>query len=96
MNMEITTSWGHQKRHQHDAGCGKDMRVNPMGLTEEGPQSWGTAAAISQEAQRRGKGKALPRAYRELVVQLVGQQGGRELPEVHFAEGARAVNVADG
>ena len=40
VNVEITTSWGHQKWHQYDAGCGKDMRVNLMGLTEKGPQSW--------------------------------------------------------
>ena len=72
------------------------MRVNLMGLTEKGPQSWGTAAAISQEAQGRGQGKTLPCAYRELVVQLVGEQRVRELPEVHLAEGAHAVNVADG
>ena len=67
-----------------------------MGLTEKGPQSWGTAAAISQEAQGRGQGKTLPCAYRELVVQLVGEQRVRELPEVHLAEGAHAVNVTDG
>ena len=72
------------------------MRVNLMGLTEKGPQSWGTAAAISQEAQGRGQGKTLPCAYRELVVQLVGEQRVRELPEVHLAEGAHAVNVTDG
>ena len=96
VNVEITTSWDHQKWHQYDAGRGKDMRVNLMGLTEKGPQSWGTAAAISQEAQGRGQGKTLPCAYRELVVQLVGEQRVRELPEVHLAEGAHAVNVADG
>ena len=75
---------------------GKDTRVSLMGLTEKGPQSWGTAAAISQEAQGRGQGKTLPCAYRELVVQLVGEQRVRELPEVHLAEGAHAVNVTDG
>ena len=96
VNVEITTSWDHQKWHQYNAGRGKDMRVNLMGLTEKGPQSWGTAAAISQEAQGRGQGKTLPCAYRELVVQLVGEQRVRELPEVHLAEGAHAVNVTDG
>ena len=38
----------------------------------------------------------MPCAYRELAIQLLGQQRGRELPEVHLAQGAHAVNVPDG
>ena len=67
----------------------------PDGANRKRASELGTAAAMSQEAQGRGKGKTLPCAYRELVVELVGEQRVRELPEVHFAEGAHAVSVAD-
>ena len=36
VNTEVTTSWDYQKWHQYAAtvGCGRDVRVYPMGLTE--------------------------------------------------------------
>ena len=34
VNTEVTTSWDYQKWHQYAAGCGRDMRVYLMGLTE--------------------------------------------------------------
>lgn len=49
-----TASWSSAERERDTNQASTPLRVNLVGLTAKGPPSWGTAAAICQEAQEEG------------------------------------------